>query len=217
MLVNELLKEERFAAYSHLIGSIAALVGSIFLIVISAINKSNVIVAVVYGFSITFLFIASTLYHALKKEENEYSIWRILDHIAIFFMIAGTYTPLVYIYLTGAWRWGIIAAQWALVVLGIIFKPFVLNVPRWVETQVYLLMGWMAILPIYQFITLMPVTVLILIFIGGLAFTIGAILHIINKEIIPSVFSFHDIFHILIIVGGACHYFAVYIAISASI
>ncbi len=131
-------------------------------------------------------------------------------------MIAGTYTPLVYIFLTGAWRWGIIAAQWTLVVLGIIFKPFVLNVPRWVETVIYLLMGWMAILPIKEFITLMPVVVLILIFIGGLAFTIGAILHIKNKEIIPGIFSFHDIFHILIIVGGSSHFAAVLIAINTS-
>lgn len=212
-----LLKEERFAAYSHFIGTLAILAGSIFLLVFTIREGSNVVVTAIYGFSVTFLFIASTLYHALKKKENEYSLWRILDHIAIFFMIAGTYTPLVYIFLTGAWRWGIIAAQWTLVVLGIIFKPFIINVPRWVETVIYLLMGWMAILPIKEFITLMTVTVLLLIFIGGLAFTIGAILHIIGKEIIPGVFSFHDIFHILIIVGGACHYFAVYIAITSPI
>ncbi len=211
-----MLKEERFAAYSHLIGTLAALAGSILLLFLTIRERSNVVVAVIYGFSITFLFIASTLYHALKKKENEYSFWRILDHIAIFFMIAGTYTPLVYIYLTGAWRWGIIAAQWALVVLGIIFKPFILKVPRWVETVIYLLMGWMAILPIREFITLMPVVVLILIFVGGLAFTIGAILHIIGKEIIPGVLSFHDIFHILIIVGGSTHFAAVYIAITSS-
>ncbi|NPD87327.1 MAG: hemolysin III family protein [Asgard group archaeon] len=209
-----MLERERFAVYSHLIGLIIAIGGSAFMVYTAIINATHRFIAPLYSFSVILIFASSTLYHFFKKKEDEISFWRILDHVAIFVMIAGSYTPLSYIYLSGAWRWGIISAQWFLVLLGLILKPFSLHIPRWIETCIYLLMGWMAIFPIRQFISIMPITVMILVFTGGLAYTVGAILHIMNKQVIPGVFSFHDIFHIFIIIGAACHYFAVYIAIT---
>ena len=209
-----MLKKERFAVYSHLAGLIIAIVGAVFLILAAVRNETHRFIAPLYCLAVILLFSSSTLYHYFKKGEDQFSFWRVLDHVAIFIMIAGSYTPLCYIYLTGAWRWGIISAQWFLVLLGLTLKPFVLDWSRWIETSIYLLMGWMAIFPIRKFISIMPVTVIILVFVGGLAYTLGAILHIINKEIIPDVFSFHDLFHIGIIIGAACHYFAVYIAIT---
>ena len=210
-----LLKNERFAVYSHFAGLLIAITGSIFITIATIRNESHRFIAPLYSFAVILLFASSTLYHFFKKKDDEFSFWRILDHVAIFVMIAGSYTPLSYIYLSGAWRWGIISAQWFLVLLGLILKPFILDLSRWIETSIYLLMGWMAIFPIRKFIAIMPVTVMILVFLGGLAFSVGAILHIMNKEIIPEIFNFHDIFHILIIAGGTFHYFAVYIAITA--
>jgi hemolysin III len=208
-----MLKQERFAVFSHLIGFVGAVIASAFLID-TMINVGDYkIVILAYCFSLVFLYFSSTLYHLFKKKENEYSFWRIMDHVAIFVMIAGSYTPLSYIYLSGAWRWGIISAQWGLVALGLVLKPFILDLRRWIETAIYLLMGWMAIFPIRKFISIMPVSVLILVFAGGMSYTIGAILHIMNKQLIRDILSFHDLFHIFIIFGGAFHYAAVYIAI----
>lgn len=211
-----LLKEERFAVYSHLTGFFIAIVGAIFLITKTAIYRQHRLLASIYSFAIIFLFAASTLYHFNKKGENQFSFWRVMDHIAIFIMIAGTYTPLAYIYLEGSWRWGIISAQWFLVILGIIFKPFILDWTRWIETVIYILMGWMAVIAIGKFLQVMPLSVIILVFTGGLAYTIGAIFHIINKKPLPGVFSFHDVFHIFIVIAGILHYFAIYSAITAS-
>jgi len=208
-----MLKQERFAVYSHLFGFIAAIIASAFLLNAIITLGDYKVVIIAYCFSLIFLYASSTLYHFFKKKENEFSFWRIMDHVAIFVMIAGTYTPLSYIYLTGAWRWGIISAQWALVALGLVLKPFILNLPRWIETAIYLLMGWMAILPIRKFISIMPVSVMILVFVGGLSYTVGAILHIMNKQFIRDILSFHDLFHIFIIIGGSVHFAAVYIAI----
>ena len=210
-----MLENEKFAVYSHLFGLILAIGGSAFMVYTAIINATHRFIAPLYCLCTILLFASSMLYHYYKKKEDEFSVWRILDHIAIYVMIAGTYTPLSYIYLSGAWRWGIISAQWFLVLIGAILKPFSLHIPRFTETIIYILIGWMAIIPIRQFIAIMPITVLILIFSGGLAYTIGAILHIMNKQVIPGKFSFHDIFHIFIIIGWGCHYFAVYIAITA--
>ncbi|MHA1869010.1 MAG: PAQR family membrane homeostasis protein TrhA [Candidatus Heimdallarchaeaceae archaeon] len=207
------MKKERFAAYSHLTGALLAVIGSFILIFQTIKLESHRFLGALYSFCIIFLFIASTLYHSLKKKENEFSFWRVLDHIAIFFMIAGTYTPLCYIYLDGVWRWSIIGAQWFLAAIGLVLKPFILNLYRWIETVIYLLMGWMAVIPLKEFFPVMPIEVMFLVITGGLAFTVGAIFHIVNKNPIPNIFSFHDVFHIFIIIGGALHYVAVYIAI----
>nr|WP_264357610.1 hemolysin III family protein [Halothermothrix orenii] len=107
-------KEEKISFYSHFVGFILAVLGTIYLIYITE-GPSLKIVSTIYGISTMVLFLASSLYHANKKYDGETSIWRKLDHIAIFIMIAGTYTPVTFIYLSGYWKWSIIIIQWALV------------------------------------------------------------------------------------------------------
>ena len=171
------------------------------------------IVTIIYGISNMILFLASSLYHANKQKEDEVSIWRKLDHIAIFIMIAGTYTPIIYVYLTGYWRWSIIIIQWSLVVGGLFFKFFYLNAPRYLYTIIYLLMGWMGIVPIKKFLSTMPGSSLLLLFGGGLSYTIGAIFYIIKKPKFNIYFGFHEIFHIFILLGAVLHYLLVYEAV----
>jgi len=166
-----------------------------------------------YGFSVTFLFSASSLYHAFKQEENEISFWRKLDHIAIFFMIAGTYTPICYVYLSGCWRWAIISVQWTLVLAGFFLKFFFLNMPRYIYTIIYLLMGWIGIVPIKEFLAAMPQNAVFYLFAGGISFTVGAIFYIAKKPTISYGFGFHEIFHLFILLGAVFHYSLVYTAI----
>ena len=125
------LPEEQFSCYSHMTGAIFAIIGTLLLIVLSNGELEKIVISLIYGLSISFLFFASTMYHAHKQSENEKTVWRKLDHIAIFVMIAGTYTPISYIYLTGGWRIGILFAQWLLVAVGIVLKLFIINTPRW--------------------------------------------------------------------------------------
>ena len=205
-------KEERVSCYSHFIGFILAIIGTIHLIFItdSLIFK---IIIIIYGLSVMTLFLTSSLYHANKKYDDEISIWRKLDHIAIFLMIAGTYTPVSYVYLSGYWKWGIIIAQWLLVLGGLFFKFFYLNVPRWLYTTIYVLMGWMGILPIAKLIKSMPASALMLLLAGGVSYTIGAVFYIIKKPKINSNFGFHEIFHLFILLGALFHYLLIYTAV----
>ncbi len=190
----------------------AAIIGTFFLLYASKGCIAKTIISTIYGISVIFLFTASSLYHAFKQNENEISFWRKMDHFAIFIMIAGTYTPICYVYLTGWWKWSIIIILWALVLGGFFFKFFYLNAPRYLYTAIYLIMGWVGIVPIKQFLMTMPKNVLFFIVLGGISYTTGAVFYILKKPQIKPGFGFHEIFHFLILLGGFCHYLAVYIS-----
>ncbi|MGM0410731.1 MAG: PAQR family membrane homeostasis protein TrhA [Bacillota bacterium] len=205
-------KEEEISFYSHLIGVIFFIFVTFFL-TYTAKNLSLKILSLVYGLSAVILFSASSLYHKNKKYEDEKSIWRKLDHIAIFIMIAGTYTPISFIYLEGYWKWSIMTIQWALVLGGIFFKFFYINAPRILYTIIYISMGWMGILPIHKFIKAMPKESLFLMIAGGISYTVGAVFYIFKKPEFTNRFGFHEIFHIFILLGAIFHFFMVYIAV----
>lgn len=205
--------QESFNFYSHLVGVIAAIVGTAYLIYTVRSSTAHVALSIVYGFSVILLFSASATYHALKQKEDEISIWRKLDHIAIFFMIAGTYTPICYVYLSGWWKWSIITIQWGLVIVGLFLKFFYLKAPRYFNTFIYLFMGWIGIMPIKKLLTAMPPIAVFYLFAGGLSFTVGATLYAIKKPGFPSGIGFHEIFHLFVLLGGVFHYLLVYIAL----
>lgn len=128
-------------------------------------------------------------------------------------MIAGTYTPVCYVYLSGYWKWLIISLQWVLVFAGIFFKVFYIKAPRYFSTVIYLIMGWIGILPLREFIANMPRNAVIYLFAGGLSYTVGAVFYAIKKPVINSMFGFHEIFHLFILLGGVFHYLLIYTAI----
>lgn len=206
-------KNEQVSFASHFIGFILALIGLVFLIIRALESPDKIIVAAVYGISVSFLFLASSLYHAFKKEDNENTIWRKLDHFAIFVMIAGSYTPVAYVYLRGWLKWTIIALQWGLVLGGFFLKFMYFKTPRILYTIIYLLMGWVGIFAFHQLFTTMPVENLILMFAGGLSFTAGAVFYIVKKPKITANFGFHEIFHLFILAGGIFHYLMIFIAL----
>lgn len=209
-------KSDLINFYTHLCGAIASLVGYVMLLLNSGGSVTKIILASVYSACAVFIFVCSAVYHGQKEKEDDTNPWRRLDHIAIFFMIAGTYTPISYIYLDLYWRWSIIGTQWLLVALGLAFKLVYIKGPRWLTILVYLLMGWMALIPLGQLLATMPFSSVILLFAGGLAYSLGAVIYAVKKpNPFPGIFGFHEIFHVLIIVGAALHYFMVYAAIKA--
>jgi len=207
-------KAERFSCYSHLIGALAAVVGLVVLLSATWGRWDYLWVCLIYGLGIINLFASSALYHAYKRKENENNIWRKLDHVAIFIMIAATFTPIMYIYTDGVWQWSIILAQWILVGLGVGFKLFYLHAPRILSPVIYMLMGWMAVIPFRQLWFLMTPVSLILLVSGGIAFSIGAAIYTVKKpNPYPGIFGFHEIFHLFILLGALLHFFVVYCAL----
>jgi len=206
--------EERFSVYSHLFGAIITAIGTIFLIIKSYGDPSKIIVSIIYGTAVTLLFIASTVCHSLKTSEDHIFFWTRIDQIAIFFMIAGTYTPISYLYLTGAWRIGILVGQWTVVGAGLILKLIWINSPRWVTAGIYLLQGWMAIIPGYVIFLAMPRLDFVLAILAGFTYSVGALLYILRKpKLFPGVFGSHDLFHVCVLLGNALFYIVIFRAL----
>ena len=147
--------------------------------------------SLVYGLAMTGLFSFSALYHATKKVEKLANVWRKLDHIAIFFMIAGTYTPISISISSGAWRWSMILVSWAFVIAGIVLKVFFIKAPRVLSTVLYLLMGWLAVFPLRSSGRTCHVPHFFLILGGGIAYSIGALIYALKKpNPAPGMFRF---------------------------
>ncbi len=208
-------KSEKAASFSHLFGAVASVIGLIVLLYATWGRWDIFFVTLVYGLGAICLFLASGIYHAQKREENAQNIWRKLDHVAIFIMIAGTYTPMCYVYLEGAWFWSIIGVQWGCVLAGLFFKVFYLRAPRIISPILYLLMGWMAVIPMNILWHSMSALSFCLLVGGGVAYSVGAIIYALKKpNPLPGVFGFHEIFHLFILLGAVLHYFMVYIAVT---
>ena len=208
-------RAERFSYFSHLFGAVAAAVGLAFLLLATWGRWPYFFVSLVYGLAVIALFSASTLYHFFKEKDNQVNIWRKLDHIAIFLMIAGSYTPLAYVYLDGAWRMSMIVIPWACVFGGIGLKVFFLGAPRVLSPILYLAMGWLAVFSTPLLWHSMPRAGFFLLVGGGIAFSIGAIIYALKKpNLYPGKFGFHDIFHLMILLGAGLQYGAVLTAVS---
>lgn len=201
----KILKSEKVSAYTHgaLIPVMAA--GTIVLGVLAGRDITLQFFALVYGLSATLLFTASFLYHAKKKTENERTVWRKLDRSAIFILIAGTYTPMCFLYLTGTMMKGILIAQWLLVLSGICISFFT-NAPRKISTVIYLMMGWVVVIPFKTMIGVMPAGILTLLVAGGISYTIGALVYAFKKpNPFPPFLGFHEVFHVFVNAGAILH------------
>jgi hemolysin III len=172
-------------------------------------------VVLIYGLAVIALFSFSATYHALKRQEGGTSVWRKLDHIAIFIMIAGSYTPLVFIYLDGAWRNLMIIVPWTVVAIGIVYKLFWIHAPRVLSPILYLGMGWLALAPMRELWISMPRIAFWGMVAGGVSYSIGAVIYALKRpNPIPGVFGFHEIFHVWILIGAALHFAVVITAVN---
>ncbi len=172
----------------------------------TGLHLDLMLVSIVYGLGVMFLFLSSAMYHRHKLVENEHSFWRTLDHFAIFVMIAASYTPVVWIWFDEPWRTITIVFQWAVTLFGLGFKIFVKKAPRWVDPLLYVLMGWVAVLGLVPLYQKMPTLVFFDLLWGGLWYTVGALIYAFkfpNPK--PGVFGFHELFHVFILGGAATH------------
>lgn len=204
-----------FSAFSHFAGAIAALIGLGPLLAITNGRVPLLVVGAVFVGSVVIAFGASTLYHLLNHEEDGNGLLRRLDHAAIFVLIAGTYTPVAYVFLDGAWRWSVIGVQWGVALAGITLKLVRADLPRALTVSLYLAMGWFALVPLKILWQTMPQGALLAMFGGGIAYTIGAIIYALKRpDPLPRSVGFHGLFHLFTLAGAGLHYALVYIALT---
>ena len=169
----------------------------------------------IYGISLILLFAASATYHMVKASPKIIENLRKLDHSAIYLLIAGTYTPICMIMFSGFWKWGLTTIIWSLAVIGITVKLFVIKAPRWLTAGVYILMGWLCIAAIGEMLKAMPVGALVWLLIGGVVYTLGAVIYITKKlDFFPGKFGFHEVWHIFVILAALAHFIAIAVYIA---
>lgn len=196
--------EEQFNAWSHGFGAALGVVGLVLLLTFCDSKALEIFSVTVYGASIIILFTASTLYHAIKSESKKH-IFRIIDHISIYLLIAGTYTPVALITLSDSRGWMLFWLVWGIAALGLILKLFFTGRFEIFSTLLYLVMGWLIVFDFSYLAENIANTGLLLLFSGGLFYTVGIVFYAIHK--IP---YNHVIWHLFVLGGAICHFFMIF-------
>jgi len=195
-------KEELLNSVTHGIGAVLAAVGMLVLVVLALLYGDGwrVLSFTVYGGCLVFLYLVSTLYHSARRPRLK-RIYRVMDHTAVYLLIAGTYTPFLLVKMRDAVGLTLLAVVWGMALLGIAFKVlFIGRYEKW-ATLGYLLMGWMCLIAFRQMIVVMPIWGLVGIMLGGLFYTAGVIFYV--GERIP---YNHAIWHLFVMGGSLTHF-----------
>ena len=196
--------EEKLNALTHAIGALFGIAALVLLIVFNS-NKTDwsLFSVIVYGISIIVLFTASTLYHSVTNEKKKH-YFRIIDHISIYLLIAGTYTPVLLISLEQTLGWTLFWVVWGIAAFGVILKLFFTGKFEIFSTLLYLVMGWLIVFDFSNLSEILGSDGILFLFAGGLSYTVGIIFYVIQK--IP---YNHVIWHLFVLSGAICHFFMI--------
>lgn len=199
------LGEEIFNSVSHGVGGGLSIAGTVVLIVIAAIHSNawGVVSSAIFGASLIILYTMSTLYHAITNPTAK-SFFRIMDHNTIFFLIAGTYTPITLVPLRGALGWVIFGIIWGVTVLGIVFNSIDLERFKKASLICYIVMGLAILLVFKPMIEAVPTRSIVYLCIGGAFYLVGVFFYV--KK---SIRYFHSVWHLFTIGGSIFHYFSI--------
>jgi len=198
--------EEIANSLSHGFGLIAALVATPFLIE-HAVRQGDagfMVGASIFAATMVMLYLASTLYHALPVGRAK-GVFRVIEHSAIFLLIAGTYTPFTLGVLRGTWGWTLLGLVWGIAVTGVVLKALNRLTHPILTTSLYLLMGWLIVIAAGPLTERVPASGLLWLVAGGLAYTLGVFFFALDSRLRYG----HFIWHLFVMAGTACHYFAV--------
>jgi len=197
--------EEWANSLTHGIGTVLAIIGLVVLLMVAipTADPWQVVSASIYGTTLVFMFLASTLYHAIQPAAIR-KVLRQVDHLAILYLIAGSYTPFTLINLRGAWGWSLFGAVWGLALTGTLLQLSPARKIKALMVTLYLLMGWAVLFAIKPLIATMAPEGLTLLVAGGLAYSGGVVFYV-NKRIPFN----HAIWHLFVLAGAMLHYFAI--------
>lgn len=208
--------KDPISALTHLIGVIGALIGMPCLLIHgSALNNSKeaLLSYAVFMMSMILLYSASTVYHSFSISYRVNLALKKIDHMMIFILIAGTYTPVAVTALPPATGRLLLIAIWSIALIGIIFKAFWVTCPKWVSSVIYTAMGWVCVFFMKDIVNALSPAAFAWVLAGGLFYTVGAVIYAIKPKIldyrIPG-FGNHELFHCFVLAGSLCHYIFVY-------
>lgn len=211
--MNNYLREP-VNGFTHLAGAILSFIGLLALVIKTALQGPSAVdlaAVIIFGISMILLYSASATYHLVVSNDKVINYLRRVDHAMIFILIAGSYTPFCLISLKGITGWVLFSVIITIAIVGISFKLIWFNCPRWLSTSVYVFMGWIAIFLMGPLKNALSPQGLSLLIIGGIVYTIGAIIYATKPNFIKSKYlGYHEIFHIFIMMGTLTHFLCVF-------
>ncbi len=193
--------------FLHGAAAVLSVVGATFLTVLAGGGVANRVSLLVFGVSLVSLYTVSSLYHSIPWGPLWKARMRRLDHTMIYVLVAGTFTPIAYIALDGWLRWATLGMQWAIVAFGAIQKALFPGLSRSLSVALQTIQGWLAVLLLWPLARTLPWTALLMLLMGGLFYTVGMVLLVTNRpRLWPRVFSYHEVFHILVVAGSSLHF-----------
>jgi hemolysin III len=197
-------------ALTHLVGAVASFAGLFLLLDLTWENGSKMLSMFIYGSSMVFLYAVSALLHGVKTTDENRMWLNRLDHMAIFLLIAGTYTPIAYNLFPDPWRWGVLITVWLIVLMGSSYKLFSTQIHGFLNTSIYIFLGWGSVLPLLLASNLLfsiPLRGLLLLLTGGLIYTIGFVVYWYRRpDPWPGRLGHHEIWHLFVLAGSLCHF-----------
>jgi len=207
-------KKEITSALTHLGGAIFALIGMIMLLynAIKSHNTMSIIAFIIFGLSMILLYSTSTIYHFIDSSKQKAKlVMRKLDHIMIFVLISGTYTPICLLALKNTVGYTLLGVVWTITLIGVFIKIFWINAPRWVSSGLYIGMGWISVLVFAPLVKSMALGGIVWLVLGGIMYTVGGVIYGLKKPNIDKPwFGFHELFHLFVLAGTFCHFLMMY-------
>lgn len=200
------------SGFTHLAGAFLGFIGLGYLLseTMPTGDTRAIAASAIFGTSLILLYLSSAAYHLLKVSDEARLILRRIDHALIFSLIAGTYTPFCLLTLRNAGGAWVLAMIWGIAVAGFFLSIFWIHAPRWLSTGLYLFMGWFVVVAFRDLRRELDPRALAWLIAGGLAYTLGAIIYAIRRpNPFPPHFGFHEIWHLFVLVGSACHFVSV--------
>jgi hemolysin III len=201
-----MIKGERFNSISHLVGAVLALAGAVVLVVVASRggDTRRIVSFSIYGATLFLLYLISTLYHGLPTGRAKH-VFRVLDHQAIYLLIAGSYTPFTLVTLDGIVGWWLFGAIWGMAVLGLVLDALPRRGARILPLFIYFVMGWLIVLAINPLLAALPRTGFIWLLTGGLLYTSGIVFFALDHRY-PWM---HGVWHLFVLAGSISHYVAI--------
>ncbi len=199
------------SAITHFIGMVLAALASSPLLVLAAFHsdKNAVLALAVFALSMILLYGASTVYHTFNISDKINRTLRKVDHMMIFILIAGSYTPVCMIPLKDSVGYPLLALVWGTAVIGMLIKAFWITCPKWFSSLIYISMGWLCVLAMVPLVKALPIAAFIWLLAGGIIYTVGGVIYALKLPFFNArhqYFGSHEIFHLFVMGGSLCHF-----------
>lgn len=211
----EITIREPGSAITHFIGMMLAVFASIPLLVKAGMTSGiRCLVAMgIFMFSMILLYGASTMYHSVNVSDKILKVFRKVDHMMIFVLIAGSYTPVCLIVLNGRIGYIMLAVVWGIAIIGIFMKAVWITCPKWFSSVIYIAMGWVCVAAFGPLLQKLPMQAFLWLLFGGVIYTIGGVIYALKLPIFNQnhkYFGSHEIFHLFVMAGSICHFIFMY-------